>query len=231
MELQLRIKMNEKLYVRDPESSELGQRIVRESIIMISKLGFEDFTFKKLAIKLNTTEAGIYRYFENKHRLLVYIISWYWNWMEYLVIFHINNIKDPEIRLKKVIELLCTEMEDNVGGDELDKKALFKVVTMESNKSYLNKDVTINNKNKLFKPYKDLCARIAAIITEINPKYAYPRSMASTLLEMAHLQFFFMHHLPSLTDFGGENNTTQLRAYLESMVFASISQKPARTAK
>ena len=106
MELQLRIKMNEKLFLRDPESTELGRKIVREAVKMIEQLGFEDFTFKKLAEKTGTTEASIYRYFENKHRLLLYIIAWYWAWMEYLVVYQIHNLDNAELLIKKVIALL-----------------------------------------------------------------------------------------------------------------------------
>lgn len=40
---------------------------------MIYKTGYEAFTFKKLAEDIGTTEAGIYRYFENKYKLLVYL--------------------------------------------------------------------------------------------------------------------------------------------------------------
>ena len=47
MEVQLQIKMNAKLYLRDPETSELGKGIIRHGIEMIYELGFEDFTFKK----------------------------------------------------------------------------------------------------------------------------------------------------------------------------------------
>ncbi|MGZ5010791.1 MAG: TetR/AcrR family transcriptional regulator, partial [Methylobacter sp.] len=65
--------MNDKLFLRDPEQSELGKKIILHSIQLIHKNGFEAFTFKKLAEAIGTTEAGIYRYFENKHRLLIYI--------------------------------------------------------------------------------------------------------------------------------------------------------------
>lgn len=222
MELHLRIKMNEKLYLRDPESTELGRKIVREAVKMIEALGFEDFTFKKLAESTGTTEATIYRYFENKHRLLLYIIAWYWAWMEYLVVYHINNLDNPEKRIKKVIELLSSSIQDNVGGDELDKNALFNVVIYEVNKVYLTKDVNVDNQHKLFKPYKDLCARIAGLLHEHNPRYPYTHTLASTLLEMAHTQYFFMHHLPSLTDFGKSKNTTDLRKFLEHLVFAAL---------
>ena len=66
MELQLQIKMNEKLFVRNPEQTELGRKIIQFSIQLIQENGFESFTFKKLAEEIGSTEAGIYRYFENK---------------------------------------------------------------------------------------------------------------------------------------------------------------------
>ena len=95
MKLQLQIKMNEALFLRNPEETELGKKIIKHSIQLIYKNGFEAFTFKKLAEDIGTTEAGIYRYFENKHQLLVYITAWYWSWLEFQISFHTNNIKDP----------------------------------------------------------------------------------------------------------------------------------------
>src|SRR5690348_12245308 len=112
MELQLQIKMNSKLYVRDPEGSELGRNIVREGIKMIDELGFEEFTFKKLAGQVGTTEASIYRYFENKHRLLTYITTWFWTWMEYQLIFHTNNVKDAQQKINTIIRLLTFQEKD-----------------------------------------------------------------------------------------------------------------------
>ena len=70
MKLEVQIKMNESLFLRDPEQSELGKNIIKFSIELIQKNGFEAFTFKKLAEAIGTTEAGVYRYFENKHKLL-----------------------------------------------------------------------------------------------------------------------------------------------------------------
>ena len=222
MLLELRVKMNEKLYLRDPEGSELGRKIVRQGIVLIAEKGFEDFTFRKLSEAINTTEASIYRYFENKHRLLMYIITWYWNAVEYLVVFHINNMTVPEKKIKKVIELLAGDTDYSILGPDVDTRALFDVVMHESNKVYLTKDVTADNKNQLFKPYKDLCGRIAGLISEYNPNYKYPRSLASTLVEMSHLQYFFMQNLPSLTDFGQTKKKEDLKGFLEQMVLSNI---------
>ena len=108
MKLQLQIKMNENLFLRNPEHTELGRNIIKHSIQLISQYGFEAFTFKKLAEDIGTTEAGIYRYFENKHLLLIYIIAWYWGWLEYQISFRTNNVTDPVVKLKKIIKLLAT---------------------------------------------------------------------------------------------------------------------------
>jgi len=52
MKIQLHIEMNEKLFLKNPIGSELGKKIIEHSIELINKNGLEDFTFKKLAAKL-----------------------------------------------------------------------------------------------------------------------------------------------------------------------------------
>ena len=47
-ELQVHITIDPNLYTKNPESSDLGRKIVSQSIVMIDTLGFEGFTFKKL---------------------------------------------------------------------------------------------------------------------------------------------------------------------------------------
>ena len=111
MKLEVQIKMNESLFLRNPEQSELGKNIIKYSIELIQKSGFESFTFKKLADLIGTTEAGIYRYFENKHKLLVYIISWYWGWLEFQITYQTKNLKDPEVKIKQVIKLLAATVD------------------------------------------------------------------------------------------------------------------------
>ena len=222
MELSLKIKMNEKLFLRNPEETELGRNIIQHSIILIHKIGFEVFTFKKLAAEIDTTEAGIYRYFENKHRLLIYIVDWYWSWQEYRLIFQINNIKDPGIKIKKAIQLLSSHVEDDVATGHINEKILNEIVMAEGAKSFLTKHVTEDNMAKLFKPYKDLCARIAGFIKEYNPKYKYPHSLSSTIIDMAHSQKYYMQNLPSLTDFGVTKDEKKLVSFLEDLIFSSI---------
>ncbi|NOU43407.1 MAG: TetR/AcrR family transcriptional regulator [Methyloglobulus sp.] len=225
MEIELQIKMNEKLFLKNPEQSELGRKIIMHSIEMIHQHGFEAFTFKKLAETIGTTEAGVYRYFENKHRLLIYIVAWYWTWLEYQVTYRTNNISDPVVKLKMIIQLLATTVEDDLSTSYVDESLLHQIIITEGSKTYLTRRVTEDNKDRLFKPYKDLCAHIADIILECNPAYAYPKSLASTIIEMAHFQNFFMNNLPSLTDFGRDKDAYQIINFLEDLVFNSVTAK------
>ena len=111
----LKIVINDQIFLKDPESSKLGRRIVEESIKMIDSLGFEDFTFKKLGAEIGSNESSVYRYFENKHKLLLYLTSWYWGWLEYKLVFQTTNISDPDKKLEKAIEILTqtTEVDSN----------------------------------------------------------------------------------------------------------------------
>ncbi|MBK7669374.1 MAG: TetR/AcrR family transcriptional regulator [Sphingobacteriaceae bacterium] len=225
MEHDIRIKMNEKLFLRNPEDSALGKKIVKHGLLLINKLGFEEFTFKKLAAEIKTTEASIYRYFENKHRLLTYIITWYWSFIEYKVVFSINNIASPEMKLKTIIKLLVEEPVDKgLDADFISESEAYKLVMWEGSKAYLTRHVSKDNKDRLFKPYKDLCERFSSIIKEYNPKYSFPHSLASTVLEMSHSQKFFLQNLPALTDFPKSNDDKKIIQFLESLLFNSIKK-------
>lgn len=228
MELKLQIKMNEKLFVRNPEQTELGRKIIQFSIKLIQENGFESFTFKKLAEEIGSTEAGIYRYFENKHRLLIYLTAWYWSWLEFRVKFHLNNIKDPAIKLKKLIQLLAANVLDDDSTNYVNESLLHQIIIAEGSKAYLTKHVSEDNKDRLFKPYKDLCSLISGIIIEYNSHYKHPRSLASTIIEMAHLQVFFMHNLPSLTDCGDSKSEQLIVDFIEDLVFSSIHKSQSR---
>lgn len=220
LNLEFRIKINQKLFLRNPEESVLGKKIVKNGLIYINKVGFELFTFKKLASEINTTEASIYRYFENKHKLLVYLITWYWSFLEYKVLFGINNIKDPKQKLKSIIKILCEEPLDNKDTtDFISESEIYKLAIWEGSKAYLTRNVVNDNKDRIFKPYKDLCELISNIIVEHNAAYKYPHSLASTIIEMSHSQIFFKENLPSLTDFVNEKDNKKIELFLESLLF------------
>lgn len=223
MDFQLRFRVSDKIYLKDPEASEVGRQIVKSSIDLIYELGFEHFTFKKLAAVMNSTEATVYRYFENKHRLLLYILNWYWSYMEFLVDFKLQNVRDKKEKLRTVIDLLTHELPESTGQFDNNKKFLNHIVIAESSKAYLVKDVAEINKDAVFKAYKDLCAKIAGIISEYNPKYKYPKSLSTTLIETSHYQQFFSSNLPRLTDATRERRGNFTSEFLEDLLFKVLS--------
>jgi len=219
----LLFKLNEHLYLSDPQHTQLGQNIIRASIDMIDRLGFEQFTFKKLAKEINSTEASIYRYFENKHRLLLYLIAWYWSWMEYRIDLVTNGITDPKEKLKASLRVIAEEKKYDPNFEFVNEEALYRIVVAELDKTFLTKGVDNDNKEGLFGGFKSLCKKIAAWVTEVNPDYPYPNSLVSTLLLTAKQQVFFSEHLPSLTDINKkENSQAVLELFLETILFKSI---------
>lgn len=222
MQIQIKVQASEKLALRDPDGTELGRKIVRQGAILLQELGYEQFTFRKLAHEMNTTEASVYRYFENKHRLLLYILTWYWHYLEYNVVFSLQNLDDTSLKIKKVVEILSNEPHGDLDQSGINIKAVYKIFIAESSKVYLTKEVSSINEERLFQPYKDLCALIAQLFQDYNPGYPYPRSLASTLIEMAHFQPFFKDNLPALTDFGHEPGNARVAAFLDHLVFSAL---------
>lgn len=207
----LKFKVHDKTYVKDPETSDLGKRIVENSILLINEIGFEAFTFKKLGLKISSNESSIYRYFENKHKLLLYLTSWYWAWMEYQIVIQTFSIGDPKEKLHKIIELITARIEIDSNFSHINENLLNKIVIDEYAKSFLNKEVDVANKEGYFSIYKRLVLRIKEAIVAVNAEYLFPTSLASTLIEGSLHQHFLTDHFPSLTDC--ENGTTPTEFY------------------
>lgn len=217
-------RLNENLFLRDPQSSELGQNIISHSISLIDEIGFEQFTFKKLADKIDSTEASIYRYFENKHRLLVYLIDWYWTWMDYTMDFAMQNLLTPEERLRAGLKVIIEEKKLDPNFAFVDEQALQRIVMSEFDKTYLTKQVDLDNKEGLFIPYKTVCNKLACEIKKVNPAYPHPHTLISTTMLSANHQVFYAKHLPSLTDIKGEKQVPYQKLYefCEALIFNSI---------
>ncbi|MGB5553977.1 MAG: TetR/AcrR family transcriptional regulator [Flavobacteriaceae bacterium] len=218
-----KIGINEKIYVKDPESSDLGKRIIEESILMIHDMGFESFTFKKLGFKIGSNESSIYRYFENKHKLLLYLASWYWGWLEYRLVFSTNSMADHTRKLKKAIEIVTKSTEVDSAFSHINEVLLNKIVINEYSKSYLTKEVDVENKEGYFVIYKRLVNRLSSMITAVDDQYAYPSSLASTVLEGSLHQHFLKDHFTSLTDCHENGDPTQ---YFTQLVFNSLNTLP-----
>ena len=150
MSIGLKISLNERLYHRDPQETPLGQNIIKYSIILIDEIGFEAFNFKKLAIHMQSTEASVYRYFENKHMLLLYLVSWYWEWVSFLIDFNTMNVDSPKRRLKIIIETLVSASKENPSIEYVNESILHRIIVSEGSKAYHIKEVDEENKEGLF---------------------------------------------------------------------------------
>ena len=212
LKVTINLDINKNLYLKNPEKTKLGRRIVQHSIRLIDEIGLESFTFKKLAEQIGSTEASIYRYFENKHLLFVYLVNWYWEWMKFRVGFFTMNINDPKEQLEAAIRVIVDTTQRSTSIDYVDTEALHRIMVTEGPKAYHKKNVDEENKEGFFLSYKALCGKIADIIMDVNPEFIYPRSLASTLLETANNNIYFAQHLPRLTDIRYE------KGYLEEVV-------------
>ncbi len=217
------IQIGERVFTKDPSTSELGKKIIEHSINLIDILGFEAFTFAKLAEKIGCSEASIYRYFENKHKLLVYHLTWYWRWLEYRLTLATANIKAPEERLRIAIRVLTSPLEQEPRIEKVDKAALYRIVIAESQKVYLTRNVDEDNKQGLFLSYKSLCKKAAGIVHEINPDYLYPTALISTIVESSYDQRYFAQHLPSLTEIG-KDKEDHITEFLTDLVFKALKK-------
>lgn len=218
----IKIAVHPSLFLRDPAETELGRNLVRESISMIDTHGFEWFTFKKLAEVLSSTESSIYRYFENKHQLLTYLICRYWAWLRFRMELENRNLTDSKIKLSNIIQLLATPS-DNFPETGVDEAALHRILVSEGSKVYLTRVVDQLNEDGMFNEYKLLCQSISEVIRDCNAQYPFPHALATMLLETSRGQLYFAQHLPALTDKPMDGDAYDyVKNYLEQLVFSVL---------
>lgn len=215
---------NAGLYMKDPTGSETGRRIVAEGTALMERIGFEAFTFKKLAAAMGSTEATVYRYFENKHRLLLYLVNGYWAGVELRMIAGFASAHSPDAKLKTALALLCSEAPAGVPFAGVDGAVLHRLVAAEAPKVWLTKDVDDENREGFFLAYKRLCGHVADLIAAVAPEYPFPRSLAATAVEASHAQPYFARHLPRLSDLPAAGVERDLEAFLTGLVFHTAAR-------
>jgi AcrR family transcriptional regulator len=203
------ITVNPKLFVKNPETSDLGKKIIEKSILLMDEIGFENFTFKKLGEQIGSNESSIYPYFESKHKLLLYLSSWYWGWLEYRMVISTTNIPDPMEKLKRAITIVTEKIEDDSTTLHINESILNKIIIAEFTKTLLTKEVDEENKEGFFLVYKRVINRIIDIIQEVNPDYAFAKSLASSIVEGSLHQHFLKDHLKTITNCNENNSPTQ----------------------
>ena len=218
----IKININPRVYLKDPESSDLGKNIVSHSIVLIDELGLEDFNFKKLAAAITSNESSIYRYFENKYKLLQYLSALYWGILEYRIVIETNAIQDPQKKLLRALEIITLKPQNIPAYSSLNQLKLRDIIISEFTKCYHNKHVDSDNNEGNFRIYKRLNLRIAEMISMANPSYKYSKSLASQITEGATQQQFMRIHFPSITE---HKSDTDVYAFFKDIMVNVLNIK------
>jgi AcrR family transcriptional regulator len=196
----IKIQINPAIYLKDPETTDLGRNILKESIILIDELGFDHFTFKKLGEKIGSNESSVYRYFENKHKLLMYLSSWYWSWIEYKLVFSTSNIDNSTQQLMKAIIVVTEKIEDDESTSYINESVLNRIIITEFTKTFLTKQVDNEIRDGFFMVYNRVINRIITMLNVLVPDYPYSKSFVSDMVEGSLHQHFLSSHLKTITD-------------------------------
>lgn len=199
---QVDVQVRERVFTKDPATTELGRRIIEHGIVLIDELGFERFTIGKLASALGTAETSVYRYFANKHRLLIYLVDWYWSWREMKLVFDTANIGDARVRLERGIRSVTAPVMERGPYPHVDLRALYRIAVAESAKAWLTKDVDAGAKDGHYGSFVRLCHRLRDLITDVRPRHPYPTALASLVIEGTDSLSFFSEHMAALKDKG-----------------------------
>ena len=224
--MEIKFDLSDSLFLKDPQDTELGRRIIKHGIVLIDDIGFEAFTFKKLAVEIASTEKSIYRYFENKHYFLLFLTSWYWEWVRFLIEINIKKIESPHKKLKIAIKYLFLATAENPMNKYINENLLHKLVIKEGGKAYHIIGVDDEYKAGLFSSYKSLVKLVSDIILEIDSDFPFSVSLASNLFEMANNQIYFAEHLPHLSSLKpGKNMDTDLMEMLNYFTSGILKQE------
>lgn len=200
------LKQPEGTYLKDPQGSDLGIKIIKESIELMEEIGIEDFTFKKLSIRIESTEASVYRYFESKHQLLLYLYSWYWGWKMVEIDRATHFITTDFDKLITAMNLLIQQENKAAFAFSFSYEKLRNLIEKEGIKSFLTKKVDDENQIGAFDNYKKLVALLSSWVVATKKDFQFPNMLITTIIEGAHLQHFFGNHLKRLTNHSDTND-------------------------
>lgn len=200
------LKQPEGTYLKDPQGSDLGIKIIKESIELMEEIGIEDFTFKKLSNRIESTEASVYRYFESKHQLLLYLYSWYWGWKMVEIDRATHFISSDFDKLITAMNLLIQQENKAAFAFSFSYEKLRNLIEKEGIKSFLTKKVDDENQIGAFDNYKKLVALLSSWVVATKKDFQFPNMLITTIIEGAHLQHFFGNHLQRLTNHSDTND-------------------------
>lgn len=194
------IDINETIFIRDPLQTSLGRNIIKYSIELLDELGFEAFNFKRLAQRMESTEASVYRYFENKYKLLAYLVAWYWDYMHFMILMGLRVIDNPKDKLYHIVETLVRSINDSTAPDYIDLGKLHHLVVENASRVYHNKQVDDLKKEGFYTNLQKLVKTISDIILEADAEFKYPKALATTVVDMCLNSEYNIEHFSHLTD-------------------------------
>lgn len=213
--LNIQVKVDKRLYVNDPFNSDLGRKIIAEGTVQLNQIGVEKFTFRKLAKKTSCTEAAVYRYFENKYKLLNYIISWYYGWLEYHIVFTVNQKEEPSEKIDKLIELLTEPVETDPNVKDISNKDVHELVIRENIKVIhtVITDEELDKQGYSF-AFNNIINRIQSLLEQLSCDPKTSRSLASFIFFQSQQMSFLSRHRKTLVN----NDHEGFKKYIADMV-------------
>jgi AcrR family transcriptional regulator len=216
------VSVIEQCYLKNPAETKLGERIIGASVQLIAELGFEKFTFKRLANHIGSAEASVYRYFENKHKLLLYLIAWYWAWRFQQLEKLTAHITNPNLKLESIINFLCKPVEVDSDIAYINEVELQEIIVAESIKTIHTKEVDDDRKHGYFASFKKFIHFISDCMLTINPEYPYCHNLATMLIDNVQEQQFNFLHFTTLSDLSVKKTEKDLQNFFSHLIFATL---------
>jgi len=220
MNLHFQVHIPSRMAQHDPSHSRTGLKILNTAIQLIADEGYEAFHLSRLAEKAGTVESTVYRYFENKHKLLLYISGWYWAYLDFSIDYETREMKDPRQILSKAIEMMAgisLPKNSSLIGDPL---IIHRIITMEFSKIYITQMAHDDNKEGYFVYFKTFVNKIGNLLADIMPGYKFPRSLAFLLVLGIYQQIHVAEKLPALSDY---DHSEPLDEYISHFIKDLIS--------
>jgi hypothetical protein len=130
------------------------------------------------------------------------------------MVFTTSNIENPLNKLIKAITIVTENVIDDGETPHINEAILNRIVISEFTKTFLTKDVDLENKEGFFWVYKRIVNRLTIMITEVNPNYKFSKTLASSIVEGALHQQFLKQHLKTITNFKEEDSVSEFYIHL-----------------
>jgi hypothetical protein len=153
--------------------------------------------------------------------LILYLSNWYWSWLFYRLQTGLKNIEAGKKKLAKAIEILCRQSEDDNLIEHINLVKLAHLIHLESGKIFRVRDVDQENQQGYYLPYKLLHETVKDIILEVEETFPYAESLAASIIQGIHHQYFNFEHFPTLTSM--KNTERDIGEYFINLSMACIS--------